>query len=454
MSFSRFIASKISSSSRENFSSLIIKIATAAVSISVAVMIIATAIMAGFEHEITSKIYNFWGQIHINHYNSLSLFESEPIDVNKSYIQQLKNIPNIKTINTYTTLGGIIKTKDELHGIVLKGIDKTYDWETFQPYIKQGDKIAFSDSTASNDIIISEKTAKLLRLKLKDNILIYFTPKHKSSSSPSIRKFTIKAIYSTGIDEFDKIYALVDIRKTQQLLMWQPQQVAGLEIHLHNISFLEKIDVYKNYFKENESFNKIENPFEKALSFLNILMQKNSEQITIEHYSNSIFYQYTNPEHYCRSIVEVFPSIFDWIQVNNINKWVVLVLMILVSIINMITAILVLIIERTPMIGLLKTFGSNDKEIQKIFLYKAAYIIIWGLFWGNIIGIGLCFIQQYFGLIQLDEENYYVSKVPILLSFSSIILINMGSIFIILCTLILPTKIVSKITPIKALRFQ
>jgi len=417
-------------------------------------MIIATAIMAGFEREITSKIYNFWGHIHINHYNSLNLFESEPIAVNESYIQQLKNIPNIQTINTYTNIGGIIKTKDELHGIVLKGIDKNYDWKAFQPYIKRGRKISFPDSSSSNEIIISEKTANLLRLHTGDNILVYFTPKQKSSMSPSIRKFNITGIYSTGIDEFDKIYAIIDIRKTQQLLGWKSNEIAGLEIHLQENSLSEKIEIYKNYLSENETLTSQKGFWKRVLASINVIMQKNAEQLTLEYYSSNVLFQYTDTDHYCRSIVDIFPSIFDWIQVNNINKWVVLVLMILVSMINMITAILVLIIERTPMIGLLKAFGSNDKKIQEIFLYKAAYIILWGLFWGNIVGIGLCVLQQYFGLITLDEESYYVSKVPILLSLTSIFWINICSIFIIIFTLILPTSIISKISPIKALRFQ
>lgn len=416
-------------------------------------MILSTAIMAGFENEITGKIYRFWGNIHINHYNSSSVFEAEKIKRNASYIANIKKINGIAHMQAYASVGGIIKTNNELEGIILKGIGTDFDWQNFSSFIKQGTIINTRDTLASNEIVISLKTARRLGLKLNDAVIIYFTPK-KNSSIPSIRKFTIVGLYNSGIDEFDKIYALIDIRKVQQLLGWNEDEIGGFEIRLSDISWNEKRKMYSDFLFDNEQLSEEKNMFVRIWKSLNLLIQKDERQIAMQYFSTSLFYNYIDSEHYSRTIIDVFPSIFDWIDVNNINKWVIMILMLIVSVINMITALLVLIIERTRMIGLLKALGSNDWLIRKIFLYNAAYIIGYGLLWGNILGLGLCWLQKSFGIIRLDESSYYLSTVPISVSVSSVVFINIMSLCIILMCLILPTKYISKIAPVKALRLD
>ena len=295
-----------------------------------------------------------------------------------------------------------------MEGVILKGIGNDYDWSFFKNRIIEGKVFSVNDSTPSKDIIISKMLAKLLKVKADDSLRMYFIM--NSQSQLRQRKFHISGIYETGIEEFDKEYVLGDIAQIQTLNKWKKTQVAGFEILLNDFNDLKKMSdyVYKNISYDLDS--------------------KNIEQLN--------------------------PQIFDWLGLQDMNVIIILTLMILVAAINMISTLLILILERTNMIGTLKALGARNGSIRRIFLYTAANLIGKGLLWGNILAITICLLQEQFGIITLSQEKYYVSTVPINLNILHILLLNCGTLIICLLILIIPSYVVSKITPVKAIRFN
>ncbi len=429
MNFPYFIAKKVSFSGKKNFSRLILRIAIVAIALSMTVMICATSLIQGFKQEITAKIFDFWGHIHINDNNYIRSAESKPININQDFYPSLADLEGVDYAGTngvYDFLGegqrtkggiehiqrfglkeGILETSEDIEGIMLKGIWKDYNWDVLERYIIDGEVITFPDDAMSRDILISNSTAKRLQLKVGDKLTVIFVNKNQEVK----RRMSICGIYKTGLEEYDKRFALVDLRQVQKLLGWSEEEVGGFEVYIDNI---DDLDVYRYYLTE--------------------------EVLPLKLFAESIRFK--------------FPGIFEWLELQNINEVVIIILMIIVSIINMITALMILILERTKMIGVLKSLGEHDWQIRKIFLYYAAYIIGLGLLWGNLIGIGLCLLQKQFGFVTLSEQDYYLSVAPIALNFFTIFCLNIGTMFITLIFLIIPSYLVTTIQPVEALRFK
>jgi lipoprotein-releasing system permease protein len=546
-----FIARKVGVTSKKSFSNIIIKIAIAAIALSITVMILATAIVRGFKSTISDKIFGFWGHIHItsSYAPSSYAFETSPMNLDQIYYPSLDTIGQINYLEekpwfgkTYEQLKqtkggiqhiqafaqkeGIIKTKDQIEGIILRGVGPDYDWNNLQQYIKEGDSIQTTGPEA-NEIMISETTANRLKLKLGDEFRIYFV----QGGSSQARKFTITGIYKTGLEEYDRRFALVDIRKIQQLNNWRPYRNYGPELWLPeerinlfgvtDYTFQEHKEAIQQHllagdlpdFEDSTTIDIVvprriaivrdwkvgdkvqlefmdmgvdstafeyrvaaiykapEEPAWQKTIFVNwyTLDQLNRKlppqvsgfEVYVDHIDDlDPLGNYVNftvllgKEQYANTIKELEPNIFDWLNLTDMNERIILILMILVSIINMTTSLMILILERTNMIGILKALGSNNWTIRKLFLYNAAYIIGYGLLIGNILGIGLCFLQQQFGIITLPEDLYYVAVAPVKLEFLTIFLLNIGTLIVTLLVLIIPSWLVSKVDPVKAIRFK
>lgn len=427
------MARRIAFASGRNFSRLIIRIAIVAVALSVAVMIVATALIAGFKHEISRKIFEFWGHIHISDTGYSLSFEPRAISKNQDFYPALDTIdgipsellrtlkadevcPDLRRTKTYGGVRhiqvfahkpGIIRTKTDMEGILLKGVGADFDWENLRPYLLEGQPIAWNDSTPSRDILISRQTADRLQVGVGDKFIVYFVKEGEQLK----RLFQVCGIYKTGLEEYDRKFALCDLRHVQNLLGWKDDEVAGFEVWLDDI---RDIDAYNCY----------------------------------------IYSEVLPDDLLSVSIRDKFPAIFEWLQLQDYNEVVILTLMLAVAIINMITALLVLVLERTTMIGILKALGETNGRIRQIFLYHAAVITLTGMFWGNLIGLGFCFLQDHFHLIRLNEADYYLSYAPVEVQWWSVIGVNAGTLLITLVFLLIPSLVVSRIAPVRAIQFK
>ncbi len=390
----------------------IINIAVVGIALGMAVMILSVAIVTGFKDTIRQKVVGFGSHIEITNYDDNNSFESIPIPKNQSFYPGIEKSPEITHIQVFATKAGIIKTDKDFQGIVLKGVDKDYDWHFIKKNLVAGKVIQINDSEKNNGILISKKIADLLHLKLGDKMVIYFI-----EDPPRIRKFLIKGIYNTGLEEFDKLFAFVDIKHIQKLNNWTKNQVGGFEISIDNFDHLD--DAYKQVF------------LMAGNSFL-----PDGSRLKVQ------------------TILDKYPYIFDWIELFNTNVYVIIILLLMVAGINMSSGILILILERTNLIGTLKALGATNGSVARIFLQVGSIMVGKGLLYGNILGVILCFLQQYFKLVKLDPESYYVSYVPIHLNFIHILLLNVGSLVFTSLVLILPTLIIARIKPSKAIKFN
>lgn len=427
-----FIARRIAFSGTKHFSRFIIRIATVAVALSVAVMIATTALIAGFKSEISRKIFEFWGHIHISDTGYALSFEPYPLDKRQDFYPALDTVKGIavrqsgfflgfptngetlrrsyggiRHIQVFAHKPGIVQTKTRQEGILLKGISTDFDWQNLQPYLLEGAPIQFNDTSASRDVIISRQTADRLELGVGDAFILNVVKDRELLR----RRLRVCGIYKTGLEEYDRKFALCDLRQVQELLGWSENQVAGFEIWLDD---LRDLDLYSQYI------------YEDVLP------------------GNML----------CMPIREKFPAIFEWLQLQDYNEVVILALMLAVAIINMITALLVLVLERTRMIGILKALGESNGRIRHIFLYYAAVITLNGMLWGNAIGLGFAFLQKYFKVIRLNEADYYLAYAPIKLEWGPIIGVNIATLAITLVFLILPSMAVSRVSPIRAIQFK
>ncbi len=376
------------------------------ISLGLLVMFIAVAILTGFQKAVREKVIGFGAHIQISHYDENSSLETKPISMHQDFYPSLENAEGIKHIQVYATKAGIIKTADQIQGIVLKGIGPDYDLSFFADKMIAGCLIHPGDTGRTNDVMISKNLASLLKLRLNDDIRMYFI----SGTATLGRKFHIAGIYETGLEEFDKVYVICDIRHIQKLNNWQPDEVGGFEVTLDNFKDLDKMEKYV--------YHKI--------------------GMTLD----------------AKTIRDLYPQIFDWLDLQDINVLIIIILMVLVSGITMISTLLILILERTNMIGILKALGMPNGGIRRIFLINAAYIIGQGLIWGNLIGLTLCIIQLKYGLITLSQESYYVPVVPVNLDLWNILLLNAGTAFVCLVMLLLPSFVISRISPLRAIRFS
>lgn len=414
MSTGTFIASRLIKERKQGtaFSRPINVIAIIGISLGLAVMILAVSILTGFKQQIRDKVAGFGAHIQVVNFDANISYETVPVSASQPFIDKIRNNPGIRNIQVFATKAGIIKTDDNIQGIVLKGIGSDYDWSFFDSNMVEGEVVTVNDSTRTNDVVISKKVADMLGLRLGDSFSMFFV-----QDPPRMRKFTIHGIYETSLEEFDKTYLFCDINHIRSLNGWQDDKVSGFEISINNFDDLDYMtDVVRD-----------------AIGYR---MAEEEEQLKV-----------TN-------IRGRYPQIFDWLGFQDTNVIIILVLMILVAGFNMISGLLILILEKTNMIGVLKAIGAGNKLIRNVFLYQAAWLTIKGLLFGNIIGIGLAFIQLKTEIITLDPASYYLKCVPINLDPMHIILLNVGTMIAIILMLLIPAQLIARITPVKAIRYN
>jgi lipoprotein-releasing system permease protein len=401
-----FIANRISLKAERTFSKLIVRIAIIGIMLGLGVMLLSLAIVKGFKSEIREKVRGFNGDIQFVKYDLNSSYENSPFALRPQVLKQSQTYKDVEHVVPFATKPGIIKANNEVEGVVLKGVSGNYDWSYFKNILISGKTIDFSDSvSASKQIIISELLAKRLNLKVGDDFLMYFV-----QESLRKRKFEIVGIYNTGVEEVDKTYVIGDISLIRKLNNWNAGEVGGYEIRIKDFSNLETDAI-------------------ELSSFL-------------------------PPQIKTVSVKENYPIIFDWLSLLDVNAQVILILMLVVAVINMISALLIMILERTNMIGLLKALGETNWGVRKIFLYNALYLVGFGMLLGNIFGLGLGYFQQKTQFFKLDEASYYMKFIPVQFSLTDIVLINLGTLVVCLLVLLIPSVLVTKISPIKAIAFK
>ncbi len=413
MNLELFIAKRITNKGNDDnkISSPIVAIAKVSIALGICVMILAVAIVTGFKQEITQKITGFASHISITNYDNNSSYEQQPINKTLIDTASLYRLENVKHIQAFASKPAILKTNSEMQGVVLNGVGQNFDWQFFKQHLVAGKLLQFTEKK-SNCIIISKKLSQLLQIGVGDKIMVYFI-----QNPPRQRRFKVAGIYNTGMEEFDKLFILCDIRHIQKLNNWKANQIGGYEILLHQ-------------------FDKLATTESQIKSLTSGLFTPDGSGLKVT------------------AINKKYPQIFTWLDMLDINTLVILILMILVAGINMISGLLIIILERTNTIGILKALGTSNWSIRKMFLYQALFIIGKGLLWGNIIGISLCLIQHYFHVIPLDPVSYYVDRVPIHINWLHIVLLNIGSAVITLAMLLLPSFLITKISPVEAIRFE
>ena len=402
-----FIAKRLitAKSYKSSISSPIIKIAITAIAIGIVMMIMAVATGVGLQDKIREKVSAFNGHIVISNFDdNQSQVTTEPISIEQNFYPKFKNIEGISHIQAVATKAGIIRTETAFEGIIYKGVGTDYDFTNMQEYLVEG-KIPNLNSELNTEVLISEFLAKRLNLKVGDNFLI-----KKKKKIPNKRNFLITGVFNSGFQEFDATYIIGDIRHVQLINKWKSKEVGAFEVFV-------------------EDFSQIK--------------QKGEE-----------VYKEIPPTYNSVTIQEKYYSIFEWLKLFDFNIIVILIVMIVVSTINMVVALLVLILERTQMIGILKAMGANNWNIRKIFLYNAFYLIARGLVYGNLIAISLLLIQKNFGVVKLNPENYYVNEAPVSINLFHILVLNGGTIFLCLLVLMIPSYIITRISPVKAIRFD
>ncbi len=409
-----FIAKRIYKSNNDNgrrVSSPTIKIATIGIALGLAVMIISVCIIIGFKKNIRDKVAGFISHIQITSFDNNSSYELAPISFSDSLKTDLQRKPYVDKVQKFITKPGIIKTENDFQGIVLKGVSNGYDWSFFEKNMVEGSIVNFDDTTDVNQAIISRKIANLLHLKLGDRFTVYFV-----QNPIRARRFEISGIYETGFEDYDKLYVITDISVLSKLNGWEDDMVSGIEVLINDNYRLEEFS--QELFFEMSTYK--------------------------DRFGNNL---------YMRSMKDINPLIFNWLDLLDMNVWIILILMLLVSGFTMISGLLIIILERTNMIGMLKSMGARDYSIRKIFLYLSFFLIGRGMLWGNVIGLLLCFLQEEFQIIKLDAATYYLSSVPIELNFWYILLLNIGTLLVTLLMMIAPSYLVTKIFPAKSIRF-
>ncbi len=412
MNLEYFIAKRIHfRQDRKHVSRPAVRIATLGITIGMVVMLLAVSIVIGFKQEIRNKTIGFGGHIQITNFESNYSYEMTAISIDDSLKHELMAIPGVKHIQNFSTKAGIIKSAENFQGIVLKGVDTDFDWQFFKSNLIDGAVLHIDDSLR-NEVIISKYLADIFQLEVDDSFFAYFM-----QDQVRARKFTIKGIYSTNFIEYDKLFLLTDARHIRQLNNWDEHEVSGYELLIDDFKRIDEVGEAV-YFK---TANKV---------------QPNG---------NMLFTQ---------TIKEVNPQIFAWLDLLDINVWVILFLMLAVAGFNMISGLLILILERTNMIGILKSIGATNWSIRKVFLYHSFFLIGKGMLWGNIIGLGICAIQYFTGVIPLDPEAYYISTVPIVFHWGIIIALNLGTFLVSMLMMIGPSYLITKILPAKIIRYE
>jgi lipoprotein-releasing system permease protein len=406
--FERLISSRMlnQADAGGRISKPIVRVAVGGIAVGLAVMILTLAVMNGFQKSIRQKVIGFGSHIQIMGFDTNESFETDSMNRNQPTIEQVKKIPGVQHVQVFATKAGIIKSGDQLMGVVLKGVDKDFDWSFFKQNLKEGKIFSLAD-TVGDEVLVSRFIADKMNLKIGKKFRMFFL----RGSETRQRAFRVSGIYETGLtDGFDDKFLLCDIRQVQKLNDWDTSFVAGFEVLVDNYEALDKATQDVN----------------------------NTIDINLN----------------AQSIKELTPQIFSWLDVLDVNALIIIVLMLFVSMINMISALIILILDRTNMIGTLKALGAADKSVIRIFLIHASKLILFGLVIGNILGLGMCFLQDRFGLVHLDEASYYVKTVPIAINWTNVLLLNIATLVLCQAALLLPALIVTRISPVKAIRFS
>ena len=411
MNLEYFIAKRLITAKdyKSSISSPIIKIAISAIAIGMIMMIVSVATGIGLQQKIRDKVSAFNGHIIISNYdNNQSEVTLVPVSKNQDFYPKFNSVPGVNHIQAIASKAGIIRTETAFEGIILKGVGTDYQWDNIKEYIVSGKLPDFSKNL-NQEVLISQLLANRLNLKVGDSFNTFFI-KEDQNKLPNIRRFKITGIFNSGFQDFDATYIIGDIRHIQRINKWKSDQVGAFEVFANDFDNIKAI----------------------------------GEQV----------YEQTSSTLDTKTIIEKYSYIFEWLKLFDLNIIIILAVMILVATINMVVALLVLILERTQMIGILKALGSNNWSVRKIFLYNAFYLIVRGLFWGNLIGISLLLIQQYFGIIKLNPENYYVNQAPVNINLGHILILNLLTITVCFLVLLIPSYIITKISPVKAIRFD
>ena len=393
---------------KSSISAPIIKIAITAVALGMIMMIVSVSTGIGLQQKIRQKVSAFNGHILISSYNdNQSDVSTKPISIHQDFYPKFKSVEGISHVQAVASKAGMIRSESAVEGIIFKGIGEDYQFENLKEYLVEG-RLPNLKSSLNEEIIISQYLTDRLGLKLGDKFITYFMK--EDSEGYNLRNFKIVGIYNSGFQEFDSSFVIGDIRHVQRINKWKPNEIGSFEIFVDDFS---KID------------------------------EKGQE-----------VYDETSSTLDSKTIVEKYYYIFEWLKLFDFNIIVILVVMIAVSIINMVVALLILILERTQMIGILKSLGANNWSIRKIFLYNAFYLILRGLFYGNLIAFAFLLGQKYFGFVKLNPESYYVNQVPVDINFLHVMLLNLSTIIITVVVLLVPTYLITKITPSKSIRFD
>ncbi|MBE9518913.1 MAG: ABC transporter permease [Bacteroidetes bacterium] len=409
-----FIVRRLIGSRKEgrSFSRSIVGIAMFGIALSLAVMIVAVAIVTGFKKEISNKVTGFSAHIQILNMDSNLSYETAPVPSGLESVKRIREIEGIKNVQPFAIKAGIIKTGEEIHGAVLKGIDKSFDWTFIEEHLSEGELFHVNDTVRTNNVVLSGSTARLLNLGVGDRFTMYFI-----QDPPRARTFTISGIYNTSLEQFDMLYIFADIKQVQRLNNWDMGEVSGYEVliekmdNLPEMAWLVREQVGIDFLEDGSRLR------------VETIEQKNAQ-------------------------------IFDWLKLQDMNVIVLVILMVVVAGFNMISGLLILILERTNMIGILKALGTNNVSVRKIFMYQSAYLTLVGLFWGNLFGLGICLAQKYLNLMPLDPSSYYLDTVPINLNLLHLLMLNLGTMVITFLFLLIPSMIIARISPEKSIRFN
>lgn len=411
MGLSYHIAKRIAFNKQQSFSRFIIRLSVAATAVSIIAMIITLAFVNGFQEQVANKIFGFWGHIRVQKYETgKSLISEElPLTKNKAVENSLATAPGVVSYQSFATKSAVLESNTEIEGVLIKGIEKNENHSALKKFLVAGRWMQFTDSLYSKETIVSDAVAKQLQIKINDTIKVHFVSTN-TDAQKTYRKLVVVGFYHTGIDEYDKLFMIADINLIRRINNWEPDQIGGYEVF---------VDQYQNI-----------DPISSGLS-------------------NALPSEWMS-----KSIKEIYPNIFDWLDIQDVNRNVVFIVMGIVALINLITCLLILMLERTNMIGLLKAMGATSWTIQKIFIVYASFITLAGIGFGIIIGVGICLLQQATGFITLDEASYYITVAPIKIIWWQVAAVCAGTSVVCFISLFLPTLLIPKVSPVKAIEFK